>query len=126
MKAPSRAAAPPAIQAPIISSRVDVQEATIAGVTKIPEPTIPPITTIVESKRPMRRASRSSGTRTLYHAGARVAAVRSQTGRRVVAGTGMSPWIVSAPAMSAVTARCGKGCVAGPRVTLPCPSNSLP
>src|SRR5439155_23978277 len=71
MKAPSNAAAPPAIHAPIISSRVDVQEATIAGVTKIPEPTIPPITTMVESKKPMRRASRSSGT--LYHARARLA-----------------------------------------------------
>ena len=73
MKAPSNAVAPPAIHAPIISFRVDVQEATIAGVTKIPEPTIPPITTMVESKKPMRRASRSSGTRTLYHARARLA-----------------------------------------------------
>src|SRR5438445_658788 len=73
MKAPSNAVAPPAIHAPIISFRVDVQEATIAGVTKIPEPTIPPITTMVESKKPMRRASRSSGTRTLYHAQARLA-----------------------------------------------------
>ena len=126
MKAPSNAAAPPAIHAPIISSLVDVQEATIAGVTKIPDPTIPPITTMVESKRPMRRASRCSGTRTLYHARARVAAVSSQTWRRTVADTGMSPWIVSAPAMSAVTARCGNGCVAGACVTLPWSSNSLP
>ena len=99
MKAPSNAAAPPAIHAPIICSLVDVQEATIAGVTKIPDPTIPPITTMVESKRPMRRASRSSGTRTLYHARARVAAGTSQTWRRTVADTGMSPWIVSAPAI---------------------------
>src|SRR2546427_8532970 len=68
MKAPSNAAPPPAIHAPIISSRVDVQEATIAGVTKIPDPTIPPITTMVASKNQMKRASRSSGTHTLYHA----------------------------------------------------------
>src|SRR5437899_7017111 len=78
MKAPINAAAPPAIHAPIISSRVDVQEATIAGVTKIPEPTIPPITTMVASKKPMRRASRSSGTRTLYHARAGLAGPRSE------------------------------------------------
>src|SRR6267142_1433740 len=56
MKAPSSAAAPPTSQAASISSRVLVQDATIAGVTKIPEPTIPPITTMVASNSPMRRA----------------------------------------------------------------------
>src|SRR6266403_1455591 len=60
MKAPSRAAPPPTTQAASIPARVPLKEATVAGVTKIPEPTMPPITTMVASKRPMRRASRSS------------------------------------------------------------------
>src|SRR6267143_727533 len=67
MNAPSRAAPPPTIQAASIPARVPVREATVAGVTKIPEPTMPPITTMVASKTPMRRASRSSITGTLYH-----------------------------------------------------------
>src|SRR5207245_7866745 len=100
MKAPINAAAPPAIHAPIISSRVDVQEATIAGVTKIPEPTIPPITTMVASKKPMRRASRSSGTRTLYHARAGLAGPRSELQPRH-GGYRHIPWIVSAFVVSA-------------------------
>src|SRR5882672_7923373 len=62
MKAPSRAAPPPTTQAASIPARVPLEEATVAGVTKIPEPTMPPITTMVASKRPMRRASRSSVT----------------------------------------------------------------
>src|SRR5229473_6871691 len=41
--------------------------ATSAGVTKIPDPTIPPITIIVPSKRPMRRAKPAAGTRGPYH-----------------------------------------------------------
>ena len=63
MKAPSRAMTPPATHAPRISAGVWTRSATTYGLMKIPEPTMPPITTMVASKRPScaTRAGRAAG-----------------------------------------------------------------
>ena len=57
MNAPSTATTPPIIHAATMSAEEPTLRATVAGVTKMPEPTMPPITIMVASKRPTRRAS---------------------------------------------------------------------
>src|SRR5690348_7471263 len=61
MNAPISARMPPATQAPRIIAGVWTSFATTYGLMKMPDPMIPPITTIVASNRPTRAASRSSG-----------------------------------------------------------------
>src|SRR5262249_45070546 len=54
MNAPTRATAPPASHAPRISASECTCRATTEGLMKIPEPTMPPMTTRVASRRPSR------------------------------------------------------------------------
>ena len=54
---------PPRTQTPTMSSGVSTCRATSAGVTKMPEPMIPPMTSMVASNRPRRRASPRDSTR---------------------------------------------------------------
>ena len=65
---------------PIILPEPDVALATMAGVTKMPEPTMPFITTMVASNRPIRRAS--PVTPSLYHGACRRHPARHASPRR--------------------------------------------
>src|SRR5713226_8690193 len=56
MKAPASAMSPPSSHAPRISAGVCTCRATTYGLMKIPAPTIPPMTIIVASNSPNRRA----------------------------------------------------------------------
>src|SRR6266849_1536281 len=56
MNAPASAMNPPSSHAPRISAGVCTCRATTYGLMKIPAPTIPPMTIIVASNRPSRRA----------------------------------------------------------------------
>src|SRR5262245_7916350 len=58
MKAPASAMTPPSTQAPRMEKGVWTCRATTYGLMKIPEPTIPPITMRVASRKPRRRARR--------------------------------------------------------------------
>src|SRR5947207_1083847 len=60
MNAPASAIKPPNAQAPRIRKSEWTCCATTYGLMKMPEPMIPPMTIIVASKRPRRRASRWS------------------------------------------------------------------
>src|SRR5205823_11099475 len=55
--APRSAITPPAAHAPMMNSGVWTWRATTYGLMKMPDPMIPPITIIVASKAPRRRAS---------------------------------------------------------------------
>jgi hypothetical protein len=57
MKAAISATSPPSTQTPRIKNGVVTWRATTDGFMKIPEPMMPPITIMVASKRPRRRAS---------------------------------------------------------------------
>src|SRR5277367_3528761 len=61
MNAPASAIAPPASHAPRISAGVCTSPATTYGLMKIPEPTMPPITSIVASNNPKRAARARRG-----------------------------------------------------------------
>src|SRR3972149_3077011 len=57
MNAPARASTPPNDHAPKISHGVSTMRATTWGFMKIPEPTMPPMTSMTASKSPSRRAN---------------------------------------------------------------------
>ena len=57
------AIAPPISQTPTIRVGVETCRATSAGLTKMPEPMIPPMTSMVASNRPSRRTSFGSRSR---------------------------------------------------------------
>ena len=56
MNAPSSAITAPSVHVPSVSAAVPVRRATIDGLRKIPEPMMPPTTSIVPENRPSRRA----------------------------------------------------------------------
>src|ERR1035437_3230244 len=67
MNAPSRASAPPPTHTPRMRNGVCTCRATTLGFMKIPDPTMPPITSMVASKTPSCRRTLASSKAVGYH-----------------------------------------------------------